>query len=385
MLPSVSADYNAGMSYLRNWRFVNPIDTFNTGATLSITQKLFEGGKSFIQRAIVKISTESVRKEALAEYFNVLDSVDNAYYAVLEATANLRAAESSLEASIASLSIAEIRQAGGMINLGDYLRALADKEARENSRNQARRNLSLYMTRFKSLIGVTETPALEEIDFSVYENLIRRLAGISDEEVDALYDEFLRIIIISNPSLTRSAFNIQRAERNLSLTRRDYFPTISLTIFSMGLNYSTERGFTSGSNGGISLRGSIPLDFWILNNRIARSKISLDSANLDYTGALNNLQSEVQSALLNTVAQAETVLSSRRSLEYTERHFEYVNQRYRLSQSSVSDLNEAVSLLITSQNNLTRSSYGFLQSVSKLNSLGAFENEERLIRILIGD
>jgi hypothetical protein len=71
-------------------------------------------------------------------------------------------------------------------------------------------------------------------------------------------------------------------------------------------------------------------------------------------------------------------------LEYTEKHFEYVMERYRLSQSSVSDLEEASSLLITSKNNLSRASYGFLQSLSKLHSLGAVENEERLIRILMG-
>ncbi len=38
MLPSVSAGYSASMDYLRNWEFLNPIDTFNAGVTLSVTQ-----------------------------------------------------------------------------------------------------------------------------------------------------------------------------------------------------------------------------------------------------------------------------------------------------------------------------------------------------------
>jgi outer membrane protein TolC len=385
MLPALSAEYSASMSYLdRDWGFVNPVDTLTAGATFSVTQKIFEGGKSFIQKAISAIATESVRKEALAEYFNVLDSADNAYYAVLEAAANLEAAESSLETALVSLSIAEIRQASGMLNQGDYLKALADKEARENSRNQARRNLALCITRVKALTGVAGTPEFEEIDFSAHEDLIQRLAGISDRDAETLYGEFLKILLAANPSLARASLNSQRAERSLSLARRDYSPTVSATIFSTGLAYSSAAGFSNSASGGVSIRGSIPIDFWVTANRIEKSRISRDSAALDYIGALSALETELESALLNMITQAESVLSSRRSLEYTEKHFEYVMERYRLSQGSVSDLGEASSLLINSRNNLTKASYGFLQNLSRLRSMSAMEDEQKLANLLLG-
>ena len=385
MIPSLSAEYNASMSYLRDWVFVNPVDTFNTGLTFAITQKIFEGGKSFIQKAITEISTESVRNEALAEYFNVLDALDNAYYAVLEAEANLTAAESSLQTAVLSLAIAEIRYEGGIINQGDYLRALANKEAQENSRNQARRNLTMNATRFNSLTGFAQTPALAHIDFDKYEALILHLAGISDDEADALYTKLLGILAQTNPSIARASLNTQRAERNLSLARREYVPTISATIFSTGLNYSTADGFRSQSNGGVSIRGRIPVDFWVMANRVERSRLARDSAMLDQISAGVSLELELQSALINAIAQAESVLSSRRTLEYTERHFEYVMERYRLSHSSVSDVGEASSLFITSKNNLNRASYGFLQSISRLRSLWAVDDEQRLIKTLLED
>jgi len=382
MLPSVSAEYSASMYYLRDWEIKHPLDTFTSGATLSVTQILFQGGKGFIQKAIAAIATESVRKDALAEYFNVLDAVDNAYYAALEAAATLEAEESSLEAASLALAIAEIRQSGGVINQGDYLKALADKEARENSRNQARRNLALNMTKLKSLTGLAETVELEQIDFSAYEDVLLRLASISDDETDALYDELWKILAVSNPSLAKAALNNQRAEKSHSLTKRDYLPTISATIFSMGLNYSKLGGYSDTSSGGVTIRGSIPIDIWVLNNRLEKSRIARDSAALDYISAESSLETELQTALLNTLAQAGSVLSSRRSLEYTERHFEYVMARYRLSQSSVSDMTDASSLFITSRNNYIRSSYGFLQSLSRLRSLGALDDEKKLLDIL---
>jgi outer membrane protein TolC len=384
MLPSVSAGYSASMSYLnKDWGFVNPVDTFNSGLDISITQKIFEGGKSFLQKAISGIATESVRKEALAEYFNVLDAADSAYYAVLEASATLEAEESSLQTALASLTIAEIRQASGMINQGDFLKAMADREARENSRNQARRNLSLNITKLRNLTGIEKTAELEQINFETYENLIQFLAGISDEQADALYDRFWEVIAASNPSLARAALNSQRAEKNLSMAKRDYAPVISATIFSSGINYSAAGGFGSSSGGGISLRGSIPLDFWVMNNRIEKSKIARDSSALDYIGAEINLGTELQSALLNTLAYAGSVVHSGLSLGYSEKHFEYVNERYRLSQSSISDLNEASAALINSRNNHIKSRYGFLQSLSKLRSLGAIDDEEKLINLLM--
>jgi outer membrane protein TolC len=382
MLPSLSAEYNASMSYLdKNWGFVNPVDTFSSNAAFAISQVIFQGGKSFIQKAISAIATESVRLSALAEYYNVLDAADSAYYAALEAAAGLEAAESSLNTAVLSLSIAEIRQSGGMLNQGDYLRAHADKEDRENSRNQARRNLALYRAKLKILTGLDETTELEQIDFNAYENAITRLAGISDEDAGALYNELHKLVMRANPSIARAALGNQRAEKNLTLTKRDYLPTISATVFSTGFQYSTAAGFSSTASGGVTIRGSIPIDFWVTTNRIEKSKIARDSAALDFANVEIQLETDLQSALINAIAQAELVLSSRRSLQYTEKHFEYVMERYRLSQSSVSDLGEASSLLINSRNSLIKASYGFQQSLSKLRSLCACDDEEIMARI----
>ncbi|MDR1839728.1 MAG: TolC family protein [Treponema sp.] len=385
MLPSVSAEYRASMNYLRDWEFLNPVDTFSTSANFSITQIIFQGGKSFIQRAIGSIATESVRKDALAEYFNVIDSVDNAYFAVLEAKASVEAEEASLEAAALSLSIAEIRNLSGMINMGDYLKALADKEARENSYNQARRNLSLCEAKLRVLTGITGNTELEQINFDRYEDVLLRLSGISDEEANTLYEEFWKLLCASNPSLAKAALNSQRADRNLTLAKRDFAPTLSASVFSSGLSYSTASGFNTTSSGGVTISGSIPVDFWVIANRIEKSSLARDSAALDYISAESSLEMELQSALLNALAQAGSVLSSSRSLDYTERHFEFVMERYRLSVSSVSDLSEATSLFITSRNNYARARYGFLQSLSKLRALCALDDEERLINLLLGE
>ena len=385
MLPSPSAGYGASMSYLENdWKIANPIDTLNPYVTFAIKQKIFDGGKSFIQKKLNAIATEIARNAALTAYYNVLDSVDNAYYAALEAAASLEAAESSLQTAALSLAMAEIRQQSGMINRGDYLKALAEKEERENSRNQARRNLTLSIARLNVLTGLTGTPELEQIDFDAYENLIQRLVGISDEEADALYDRLWKTFSRTNLPLAQAALNSQSAEKSFSSAKRDYAPTINATIFSTTFSYSNARGYPNPTEGGISISGNIPIDFWVVANRIEKSKIARDLAVMDYADAEISLETELYSVLLSVFAQAESVLSSRRSLDYTEKHFEFIMERYRLSQSSVSDLGEASSLLINSRNSHIKARYGFLQSLSKLRSLGVIDDEEKLVNMLMG-
>jgi len=385
MLPNVSAGYNASASFLKDFQLINPLNTFSASADLSITQIIFQGGKGFIQKALNSIATESVRKSALAEYFSVLDSVDSAYYAVLEAAATLEAEETSLENAVRTLQVMEVRVENGMVNQSDYLKALADKETRENSRNQARRNLSLYVTRFKNLTGITGDVELEQIDFGAYEDVIARLSSISDEEAGALYEELWRTLASSNPSLSQAALNSQRAEKNLSLAWSDLSPTISATVFAGGVNYTPAKGVSITSSGSVTIKGTIPISFWTVSNRIEKSKISRDSAALDYINTEISLETDLESALLNAFAQAGNVLSSRKSLEYTERNFEIVSERYRLSQGSTSDMGEASSMLISSRNSSIKSAYAFLQSLSKLRSLCALDSEEKLLNILLGN
>jgi len=385
-LPSLSLGANGSMEiWNKNGPVENPLNTIDAGVSIGVshTQKIFDGGKAGIQKAINEIASESARKDALAEYFSVLDQADNAYYAVLEAMATLEAEESSLQTALTSLAIAEVRLASGMINQGDYLKAMADKEARENSRNQAKRNLTLNTMKLKAITGLADLPELQQIDFSGYEGLISRLGNISDKEADSLYNELWKAIASTNPSLSKSALANQRAENNLSMAQRAYLPSLNAQL-SAGLNYSLKNGMEL-SGGKLSLSLSIPVDYWVIANNVDKSKNARDLAALDYIGAEITLGTDLQDALFKALTNAGSVIHTGLSLAYAERHSDYVMERYRLSQSSIGDLNEASTLLINSRNNLTKARYGFLQSLSKLRSLGAFQDEEKLIQLLMGN
>jgi outer membrane protein TolC len=358
-------------------------DTIGASLSFGLSQQIFDGGKFFVNKTIAELSVEMARQDALAEFYAVLNTADSAYYASLQAKASLESAESALETAELSLAMAEIRAGNGMIKPGDYLQALAEKESRENARNQARRDLALSELRLKNLLGLAETPILQEADFEDFRELIEKLAVMTEEQSLRLYAELLRAASASNPALARAALKNLQAEKQTGLAERDFSPTLSAS-FSTGLNYSVQDGLRP-SSGSVSLSGRIPLDYWVLKDNLTKKQIAREQAALDYGSVEENLETELYTALLDLISQAGTVLSSRRSGEYADKHFEYVMELYRLNQNSVSDLQEAASLARTNRNQLIRSQYGFLSSLSKLRTILVMEDEEALKDLLSKD
>ncbi|MDR3191514.1 MAG: TolC family protein, partial [Treponema sp.] len=356
-------------------------DTVSTGLSFGVSQQIFNGGKFFANKTIAELSVEMARQDALAEFYAVLNAADSAYYACLQAKASLESAESALETAELSLAIAETRAGNGMINQGDYLQALAEKESRENARNQAKRDLSLSELRLKMLLGLDAPPVPRELEFGGYRECIEKLAAMTEEETLRLYAELLRTAAASNPALAKASLKNLQAEKQTGLAVRDFSPTLSAS-FSTGLNYGVQDGLRP-SSGSVSLSGKIPLDYWVLKDNLTKKQIAREQAALDYGSAEESLETELYTALLDLITQAGTVLSSRRSGEYADKHFEYVMELYRLNQNSVSQLQEASSLATTNRNQLIRSQYGFLSSLSKMRSILVMEDQGALRDLLL--
>jgi outer membrane protein len=346
---------------------------------------LYDGGNSRIANEIRAISNETTRIQALETYFTVLSNVDNAYYQVLQAVEALTAAELSLENADLSLAIAEVRLETGIISAGDYLKALIEKETQENSRNQARRNLSLKQTQLQNIIGRSSAYELEPVNFDAYENVLQTLASLSDAEIDALYTALWKSVETSNPALARSALSYQQAGKNLESAQSKYLPTVTASASaSAGLNWSpSSDSFTTNTSGSVSLNVSIPLDVWVTANSIAQKKNNLSSANLDYDASRENTAFSLMSALYTAVQQASAVLSSRRSYELSQQNYDYTMERYKLSQSSTADLTSASLLLTNSYNSLNNAQFSFLNGLSSIRSLGAFEQESVIIEMVL--
>jgi outer membrane protein TolC len=377
-LPSLSLGASASMNL---WGEASLQNSLGAGASFGVSQNLWDGGKASVLRTINSIATEITRKDALAEYFAVLDAADAAYYGALESAAALEAAASGLEAAGLALSMAEIRLESGMISYGDYLQALAEKEARETARNQAKRDLIINTAKLRNVTGLDFTPEPAAVNFESYEALINRVSAFSDAEIETRGGALMKAALANNPSLAKAALNSRRAERSVALANRDYFPSLNASL-STGLNYSWPDRLEPGS-GRFSISGSIPLDFWVIGVNVAKKKIAQNEAALAYRDTELSLATEIQTALLDCAAQAGSVLSARRADEYARKHYEHNLELYRLSQNSLSALSDAAVLAGSSRTQRIRAEYGFLSCLSRIRSLGCFPEESELNDLLL--
>ncbi|MDR0473147.1 MAG: TolC family protein [Treponema sp.] len=390
--PSLSLGAQAGTT-LFDWKEGTSKDILKDnlffGANAGVSQRLwdFDAGKTSIQKAIASLSTESARQDALAEYYNVLNTVDSAYYAVLEAQAGLEASENSLETANLSLSIAEIRRQSKMLSEADYLKALADKESRETSRNQSRRDLSIAWLKLNNILGIKSPVELEPVDFGSFERLIQTLAKMDDTGFEKLHVRFWKSIMQRNPGLIKAGINSNAAEKSLDTAKRDYSPSLGASV-STGISYNYKNN--NLDNGlkpapvRLSLTASVPLDFWATSANIEKRKIALNQSAMNYLGAMESADIDLQVCLLNLISNAGQILSSSRALDYARMNFDHVLELYRMGQGSQSALSDAELSLRNSRNQSDRTRYSFLSALSSLRSLGAFDSGEE-IKILLAE
>jgi outer membrane protein len=377
-LPSLSASASASASTPTADQTV--MDTASVGVSASVSWTLFDGGSGSILSSIDSLATSAAKESARAEYYSVLDSVDSAWYSLMEAYAARDAAESSAEEVGLALSIATIRLESGAISMTDFLEVESESAAKQTAVTKARRDVSVRSLSLASLIGKDTLPAVEETDFSRYETLVAKLASFTDADALTFIGNALEAATAGNAGLAKSAIASEKAALSTSLAKAAYLPTVSAGVTG-SLGYSPSTGETTQS-ARVSLSANVSLDAWKTAASVAKAKLAQERASLDLEETSRSLAVNVGTAVYDCVAQAQTVVSSAKSLEYAERHYSNVLEQYRLSAASASDLSDAASLVSSGRNSLIEARYGFLSVISTLRTLVAAESDAATLALI---
>jgi outer membrane protein TolC len=386
-LPSPGAGASASYPLLEDSPSGEPRDKLSAGLNFSITENIniFNGGRSRIERSNLALDDLSLDAEAAAKLFKVVEEADNRYFNYLEAAAALKTAELQMEINSLALEIAEIRRSGGLLSPGDYYLALADRASAEGALTTARTGLSLAKTRLEQFSGIDNIGDLRPVNFSDYEALFTGISRWTMEELAARYQKLKEGLSSRSPSLKTALISLKQAENDYALSKSAFLPSLDLSLsFDLGYSFTARSPAKPLSYGAaVTLKGTIPLDYWVLSNKERRQKNSLESSRIDYDEALAAFDIELQSQLFTLAGSAQTLISSRRQAEYSALLLEQQQELFRLSGTSMSAFLDASSRSLSSETQKTKAEYAFLRSLSTLKSLGAFEEEE--LFSLLGD
>jgi outer membrane protein len=375
-LPAVSATVGAGVGYP-----AAPVaDSIQGTAGLTVSQALYDGGKSALLSAIDALDTKIARQEARAEYFGIQQAVDTAYHGVLKTRASVEAAQTDLDAARTRLALATAQSEASMIARSALQDAQATAASRETSLVQAQGALSVAEATLASLTGHAVPSTLEGIDFAGQEDALSRSAALSGGNVTTFIEAVQKAADAGNPSLTQAALATQRAQKAIELATAGYLPRVN-AAFSHTTTVDNAHGLDSGK-GSLSITATIPLDLWTAKAGVDAKSISARQAGLDEEESRRTSELQVKSGVYGCLSAARAVVSSTRALEYAEANYQGMLERYKLSAASATDLSDAEVLVSSSRAALITARYSFLDSFSSLRTLAGLETGELLAALL---
>jgi outer membrane protein len=357
-------------------------DTATTGVSAGVTQTVFSGGKNAILASIDRLATSIAREKARSGYFGVLDSIDAAWYSLLEAYATVESAQSSIASCEISLEIAKARREIGAVSVSDYLEAESNAESARATLGQAKRDVAVYSMKVASLTGLTKLPEIERADFSAYEPLVASLSDSEDGTVDSIVARVKDAAYANNPDLASARLTRDKADKAVKEAAAGYLPTITAGA-STGLDYTALNGL-SDPQVKFSITGNVPLNGWVTKAEVDKSRIAAQQSAMSLDEAARTLDIDLATAVYGCVAEARSIVSSAKALEYAEKHYEGKLEQYKLAAASVTDLADAATLVSSNKGALIKARYAFLTSISTVRSLGAFESDEAVLAAMGG-
>jgi outer membrane protein TolC len=347
-------------------------------ASIAVTQQLWDGGKTSIQKKIDGLATESARVAARSAYLSALEEVDDAYYAVLAGGASVEAAQADLDAATAGLDLAAAKLEAGIIVKAELLKAQSEAAQAETALGQAKRNLLAASAKLASLTGLSLPLHLAPVDFQSYDGLITRLAALDDSALEGLVGGISAAAAKGNPSLKAAGYANEEARLAVDKARAGYLPLVSASM-SNGLAWA-EAG--SGYSGSFTVSATIPLDLWNTALAVDKGKLEASSASTSLAEAGRSLDLDIRTAVYSWLSAARSIASSKKALDYAEGNYESVLESYRLSLASSSELSEAASLVSANRSAWNAARYGFLEGLAALRSLAGLESDDLLLALV---
>lgn len=356
-LPQLSAGASESWSFGRGLTSNNTYtnrNTSNFGWNLGMSVPLFQGLTTVRQEAYAKANLRAVVEELEAAKDDITLNVISSYLQVLYAGEMVRIAEEQLR-----LAGVELGRREQLLEAGK----IAELEVTEARSQLAQNKMSLVSAqndRTLALVDLAQLLELPDIDgFDI-------APDVDDEK--ALYspDEVYHRALQSNHSILASRRYIEAADRNISLARTSYMPTLSFNA-GLGSSYYTVSGLNSSSFSsqmrnnftkslGFSL--NIPIfDAFSTRNSIRRAKIQKLNAELQYETTERNLYKSIQQAYYQAVGADERRGAAEVSEQATREAFEAMTQKYEFGKANATEYEQSRSEYVRAQSESVRAKY----------------------------
>ena len=364
-LPSVNASASMNKNYQNHdW------EKWQYGASISASYLIFDFGKRLADLNQLSSTWRAMGFDYDDRVQNYVYGVIGAYYALLNADADVESAKSLRVVAQTALDTARKKYNAGVVARADVLKAETTLASRD-----------LDLERAKNNREIAKGTLLTKLSFSASDEItIADMKGdFGSPRENRSIDELIEIAREKRPDLLRAAANKDAAWHRRNSMFLKNLPSISATgtITWNDNNLDAFYGDNSHTSGSIGVRASMPIFAGFAN------MYGVKSAQASYDNAAENLRATNDNAMLDVFAAyqnyktAQTVLLQTETLLKSATESEHVTAgMYKVGRATMLDWQTAQSELVSAQKQNNAAKYDlFVKRAAVALSIGDIKSE----------
>lgn len=351
---------------------VNP--TFGTGLTASVTQPLLRGfGRDVNTRLVVqsRLAQDSSAWDFVATIQNAVQLVENAYWDLVYANANLESKREALDRAKDFNRITKIKIDVGALAPIEIVQTEVTIAQREQEIILAEGQIGDAQDRLKRLLNVT--------DLSTWNRPIVPMDKPAEEKLEIDVEAGIESALQVRPEVKQALVNIESKKISVVYNRNQLKPRLDAKgtygLSGVGFNNDAIRDGSSYSDAFYQIRNfdypnwAVGLNFAVpIGNRTAKANAAiaatdLDLANTNLALLKQNLSLEVRTAARNVDTARRSVAAAKKARELAERNLDAERKKFDNGMTTSFTVAQVQNDLTTARSNELLAIAGYLKSM----------------------
>lgn len=300
-------------------------DEYSTG--FGLTQLIYDFGKTPSEVKIQNLNLESSRSDLKNTTDQIILTVKQAYYGVVQAKYNVLVAEDTVRQTSQHLE-----QAKGFYEVGtrakfDVIKAEVDLSNAKLNLIRNQNALKISVVNLNNAMGIPDAPEYsidEKMSFARYEMTL---------------EEALTKAYRNRPDLKSIVSRRQAAERSVDLAKTGYYPVLT---GSASYNWSGEKLSSMDHGWDVGAALTFPLfNGFITKYQVEEAKANLDVLRANEESLRQSIFQEVHEAYLTLRAAEEAIPTAKLGVEQSQENLDISNGRYKAGVGSPIEVTDA--------------------------------------------
>lgn len=320
--------------------------------SVGFTQPIFQGFSLINSYRVAELGVDIAELNQKFTRLDVIFQIKQAYFNVLKAQKLVTVAEDSVMVLEAQVEVARNFYEVGLTPLNDLLQVQVQLA---NARQQlivASNNLNVAESQFNVILRRPVNAPVAILDIIAYTPLAKDL------------DDYLQLAERNRLDIKIADLNIQVAEKELEIARKDYYPSVALegVYFKRAENWTLSDDENFFDPDGWSITGTATWNFWEWGRTkfgVSEKRSRLSQARIGREQALDRIRLEVESSYLKAKESEKNISAVEQAVEQAQENMRITEERYKEQVATSTDILIAQNLLTQTRTNYFNALYDF--------------------------